>query len=258
MKIKGFIISGVILAVIGGGAMAYSTRISDFDFDKLKFNVTMEEQAYTITDEITSLEYNGVAEKLFVYKSETSEAKIEGYKSDYMDFSYSIENGKLTIDQKYEDKWYDFFFKFNGWNYKAPEFKVYLPEKEYDLIDLDISASSLELNDLNTKALKLNCTAGNITINSSSIGTLDASIKAGNLEISDSKASIADLKITAGNIDFVGDITAKGIFSTTAGNIEISLPQSSGFYKVNGAGEGNVEIYTNSTAGHININYKEN
>lgn len=258
MKIKGFIISGVLLAAIGGGAMAYSTTISDFDFEKMKFNVTMEEQSYTIKDEITSLKYNGIAEKLFVYKSETSEVMLEGYKSDYMDFTYSIEDGKLTINQKYVDKWYDFFFKFNGWNYKSPEFKLYLPEKEYNLIDLDISASSLELNNLNTKALKLNCKAGNVVIDSSSIGTLDASITAGNLEISDSKASIADLKIIAGNIDFIGEITTKGDFSTTAGNIEVTLPQSADFYKVNGVGSGEVEIVTTSNAGSIKLNFKEN
>lgn len=292
MKIKGLLITGILLLILGVGITAVAATQINFDEEFYGFfsDPTLEEKHQTF-GAIQKITYDGSDENLeIVYSSE--ENNFTYYEGDYLtyDIRYDEEAMELHIIQNHSFSFMHFSFGFA--NKKA--ILSINSELEELLVDtgagniglkgltvkttkLDVSASNLKLENMTIKALDILSSAGNVNLNHVTVETSKFDLKAGNLRIEDSRLQSStidisagnvnlseclletlDAKLSAGNLSFKGDIFVHADLKLSAGNLEMKLERGQSSYCVNGVGDaGMTTILYSLSAGHTKIHYAD-
>lgn len=288
MKIKGFIITGIILTLLGAGVTAVASTQIDFKngFTGVFADPNLEEKEETF-GEIQKIIYDGTDDNIEIIYSE-SENTFTYYESDTLtyDVSYDEALKELTIVQKHAVTFFTFSFgkkatltinsSLDELQMKASAGNVGIKDLTIAKMNVDISAGNLKIEHSNITTLELESSAGNVNLHDLSIDSSKLEIKAGNLKIEDSKLANSiihgnagnmdfkkttfdtlEAKLNAGNITFSGDIITQAEFKVNAGNLNLTLARSHASYMVNGEGQGSTTILYNVSAGNKKIHYAD-
>lgn len=289
MKIKGFLVTGIILCVLGIGATAVASTQIDFneEFDGLFTDPSLEEKEESF-GEIVKVHYDGAEENLdIIYaEGENTFTYYEGKSVSY-EIRYDEDLKELFINQ---NRSFSFFSISFGRKKAVLSINSSLEEIEIDAAAgnvgiknmtisrarLDVNAGNLKIENSRISALDIVSDAGNVRINQLSTDTGIIEVKAGNLKIENSNINSAkitadagnvnlldstfttlSIKLSAGNLTFVGDVLTEGEFRLSAGNLNMTLARSKNQYIVNGEGTGDTIILYKVSAGNTTVNYNE-
>ena len=292
MKIKGLLITGILLLILGVGITAVAATQINFEEEFYGFfsDPTLEEKHQTF-GAIQKITYDGSDENLEIVYS-TEENNFTYYEGDYLtyDIQYDEEAKELHIIQNHSFSFIHFSFGFA--NKKAV--LAINSELEELLVDtgagniglkgltvkttkLDVSASNLKLENMTIQTLDILSSAGNVNLHHVTAETAKFDLKAGNLKIEESnlesstidvsagnvnlmncKVETLDAKLSAGNLHFKGDILVHGDVKLSAGNLELKLARTQASYCVNGVGEaGMTTILYDLSAGNAKVYYEQ-
>lgn len=292
MKIKGLLITGILLLILGVGITAVAATQINFKDEFYGFfsDPTLEEKNETFAA-IKKITYDGSDENLeIVYSAE--ENSFTYYEGDYLtyDIQYDEEEKELHIIQNHSFSFIHFSFGFT--NKKA--ILSINSELEELLVDtgagnialkgltvkttkLDVSASNLKLENMTIESLDILSSAGNVNLNHVAAKVAKFDLKAGNLKIEESSLQSStidvsagnvnllncsvetlDAKLSAGNLHFKGDILVHADVKLSAGNLELRLERGEGSYCVNGVGDaGMTTILYHLSAGNSKVYYEQ-
>ncbi|MDE5547279.1 MAG: DUF4097 domain-containing protein, partial [Anaeroplasmataceae bacterium] len=273
MKIKGFIITGIILTILGVGATAVASTQMDFKegYPGLFADPNLEKKEETF-GEIKKISYDGTDENIDIIYGE-GENIFTYYESDTLtyDISYDEELKELSIIQKHSFTFFNFSLSkkatlsinssLDELQMKASAGNVGIKDLTIINANLDVSAGNLKIEKSNISTLELESDAGNVNLYDLTVDSSKLDVKAGNLIVHNSiftnsiihgNAGNIDLKSTtfesleaklnAGNLTFNGDILIQAEFKVDAGNLKLTLSRPQTSYTMNGEGEGETTI----------------
>ncbi|MDE6241445.1 MAG: DUF4097 domain-containing protein [Anaeroplasmataceae bacterium] len=286
MKIKGFIITGIILTILGVGATAVASTQMDFKegYPGLFADPNLEKKEETF-GEIKKISYDGTDENIDIIYGE-GENIFTYYESDTLtyDISYDEELKELSIIQKHSFTFFNFSLSkkatlsinssLDELQMKAAAGNVGIKDLTITKADVDVSAGNLKIENSSISALDLESDAGNVnlydlTVDSSVFGVKAGNLKienskitssvihsnAGNVNLKDSTFDTVEAKLNAGNLTFNGDILIQAEFKVDAGNLKLTLSRPQASYTMNGEGEGETIIQYRVSAGNKKIYY---
>lgn len=288
MKIKGFIITGIILTILGVGATAVASTQMDFKegYTGLFADPNLEEKVETF-GEIQKISYDGKDANIEIIFSE-GENTFTYYESETLtyDISYDEELKELTIVQNHSFTFFTFSLgkkatltinsSLEELQMKASAGNVGIMDLTIAKVDIDVSAGNLKIENSSILSLDLESDAGNVnlydlTVDSSVFGVRAGNLKienskitssvihsnAGNVNLKDSTFDTIEAKLNAGNLIFSGDILTHADFKLDAGNLKLTLSRPQASYTVNGEGEGETTILYRVSAGTKKIYYAD-
>ncbi|MDE6655474.1 MAG: DUF4097 domain-containing protein [Anaeroplasmataceae bacterium] len=289
MKIKGFIITGIILTILGVGATAIASTQLDFQegFAGVFADPNLEKKEETF-GEIHKIVYDGKDENIDIIYSE-GENTFTYYESDTLtyDISYDEELKELTIHQNHMFTFFNFSFinkkatltvnsSLEELQMKAAAGNIGIKDLEIQKANVDVSAGNLKIENSIIPILDLESAAGNVNLHDLTVDSSKLDVKAGNLKIEDSKIVNATIhanagnvnlkdthfdsveaKLNAGNLTFYGDILIHADFKLDAGNLKLTLARPQTSYTINGEGEGDTTILYKVSAGNKKIYYAD-
>lgn len=191
----------------------------------------------TLTDtDFTKIEISANNGKVDIEPTNELETSVEIIGLDLKNnFSASVKDGKLSIIYKEKSKkFFNFDFRFN-----QVEMKVYIPQKDYDVIiayakngkmsvkglranemSLNTSNGSMEIENSHADEFKLISSNGRITVESFTGETMTIEANNGRITIKDAVANKIELSSKNGKIDLK---EVKGSLTAKAGNGSILL-----------------------------------
>lgn len=270
MKVKGFIITGAILACLGLGLTAIASTQLNFNEEvkNLYVDPSLEEKKETFRS-IAKVVYEGDDESIdIIYQEgENSFTYYEGKNLTY-NVSYNEDTQELRIKQNHS--WSIFNFGFRNKKaiitinsaLEAIELSVSAGNVGFKGVSiktgtLDIDAGNLVIEDSNLTSLSVDASAGNIRIDRTNITEAILDLSAGNLKMQETSFDSIKATLSAGNLTFNGDILNNASFDLDAGNLNITLAREVSCYQVNGKGEGTSIILYEVNAGNKKITFKE-
>lgn len=230
MKIKRFIITGLILSLLGGGIAVCASLRKDFELRKALNDPTLEEKRMDLKH-LTSIEYHGQADDILIQKAETdSMTYYEGTHCSYQ-IEYNEALGKLVVEQQWEPQ---FILQANGIN------------------PLVITVSEeLLLN------LELHLNVGKITVKDLNILDLSCSVNAGDIEVKDTTIAAMEGSVNTGDIRYSGLLLKSCNLAVDVGYIELKLENHEMLCSINNHEDGLIWIDYKIHVGTAAITFKE-
>lgn len=173
--------------------------------------------------------------------SESDNCKVVSDESKKLKCSAAVENGTLIIKVYQIRKWYNLF----GGSFKTPKITVYLPQKEYDSVNIETETAKVDLTDTMSKELNIKTTTGSIALENVKVsGALNIKTTTGSVEFYGSDAGEIFVKTTTGKV--TGRLLSEKVFIVRTTTGKINVPKS-----ITG---GRCEITT--TTGRVDISIK--
>ncbi|MDE5566410.1 MAG: DUF4097 domain-containing protein, partial [Anaeroplasmataceae bacterium] len=181
MKIKGFIVLGLVLSILGAGITACATLRKDFKWENVWKDPELEEKELELKN-VKSIEYHGSADYLVIHEAESSSIKYSEGKYLTYDISYDEETGSIKIEQKFSNHP---FWDITGGS------GIYINLSKDMSFDLDLSLST-----------------GKITLKDLDVSKLSCHINCGDLEMSNVNVKDGSIKVNTGDIRYSGLVEA--------------------------------------------------
>ncbi len=279
---------GIILS-IGIISMCVGLILGVFDFifvtEKIYSQITGEETSIIsdITgidnierntyefDNISSVDINLINAKLEIKKSDSDKVRVEVV-SELSTVEVENNNDELDV---IEDSYANFLGMRIKSDYDKNEIIIYLPEKEYDNIHIDLGNGETNILELNAKSIQIHGSTGNVEIEniiSEYTGIFGSS---GDINIEKLKTKDILIDTNIGNIDINAEIDGEGNIDSSTGTLNLNLLGGKDKYQldldyyygdisVDGEsvtedsilGTGDTKLVVTSTYGTVNISHK--
>ncbi|MDE5855927.1 MAG: DUF4097 domain-containing protein, partial [Anaeroplasmataceae bacterium] len=234
MKIKGFIITGIILTILGVGATAVASTQMDFKdgYTGLFADPNLEEKMETF-GEIQKISYDGKDDNIEIIFSE-GENTFTYYESETLtyDVSYDEESKELTIVQSHSFTFFTFSLgkkatltinsSLEELQMKAAAGNVGIKDLTITKADVDVSAGNLKIENSSILSLDLESDAGNVNLYDLAVDSSVFGVKAGNLKIENSKITSSVIHSNAGNVNLKDSTFDTIEAKLNAGNLTFS------------------------------------
>ena len=206
---KLWIITAVILVIVGLGIFAGVMTAYDWDFNKLNTE-NYETNTYEIDEglDITDVEFK---------PSDSEVCKVVCHEQEKVKHSVVVQDGVLTIRLEDNRKWYD---QIAVISFSSPKITVYLPEEKYTSLFIDTDTGdisipkdftfeNIEINgdtsDVECCAsvsdiLKIKLSTGDIKVNTITAGELDLSVTTGNIKVDSVKCGDVQIGVSTGKV----------------------------------------------------------
>lgn len=230
MKIKGFIVLGLVLSILGGGIAACATIRKDFAWDAIWKDPELEEKELELK-KVSRIEYHGSTDYVIISEDESSSLKYSEGKYLFYDISYDEETGILKIEQKFNHHTF--------WNFTGGA-GVYINLSKENHPDLDLSLST-----------------GQITIKNLEISNISCHISCGDLEMSNVDVDKGSLKVNTGDIRFSGLVVDSLRAKVNCGHIGMDLENKRSECTTDQKIDGYVFIDADSDVGSKDIKFKD-
>ncbi len=251
MKIKGFIISGILLCCIGGGLTIYATTRDDFDLQNAYVDPTLEERQRDLGT-ISSIHYEGSVEQLIIQTGE--EASMSYFEGKHT--TYEITEDELTKELTIIQKRDGFWNQFGGGNGVNRPMIITISNSLADM-SIQLSAGTIEIKNVTTVSSSIDLDAGTILKENVNEATSETIVNAGEIVVHDSTCGKAELHLNAGDIRFSGLILSSLDAKVNCGHIELKLENTRNLCKINGNGDGLIVINYDVDAGTSRVDFKE-
>lgn len=202
---KKFIITGIVVLIIGIGIFACGFAISGWNIFAMETQAPFEEKTFTSNSNITSIQIEDKNTPVILTKSSDDKVHITYYENNKRKYSIS-ENGILSVKKINNYQWYDYFFNIS---FQIKSLTVEVPESFKGDITIDTNNAKISIEDLEVSNLTAVTSNGSIELRS---------VKANeNIETHTSNGSVDIQKITVGKLNIEtsnAHITCKEINST--------------------------------------------
>lgn len=211
------IIASVLVAV---GATIFCTAMakSNWNFTALSL-VEYETNTYYVDNEFKNISIDSELDAITFVKSDSEECKIVCHEMDTLRHFAKVEKETLKIGTIDKRKWYEYI----GINVGSPKVTVYLPENEYNSLDIECTTGMAELpKDFTFGNVNINVTTGAVKIMTPQADNMNIKSTTGSITISDLIVNSLKLDVTTGNINVKNvNCSADLKTSTTTGDVAL-------------------------------------
>ena len=169
MKIKGYVIFGSILLVVGACLIGFSATRPDFNVKKYaKENLKFEEITKDI-DEIDKIAISVKADSVKIIAEDRSDIYIQNKTLDDLTYNIGVDNKILSITQKADFKWYENIFSFGFHKmsaFSSEPLIIKIPTSMSFNYDISINAGTLKADGIKADYFVTEVNAGTVEFNS--------------------------------------------------------------------------------------------
>ncbi|MCQ2455750.1 MAG: DUF4097 domain-containing protein [Clostridia bacterium] len=243
---KKAIIIAVILLVVGCAVAALTLAI--YGWDNLNMDAEYTDQTYTF-DRVNSLVVDVKSSNVTVCTTSEKTCKVVCHDSRFLKHYPKLEEGKLTIEETDERRWYDYI----GFSIDSPAVTVYIPELKTDptssffdptklfyAVEISVKSGDVSLEDLSVnESVSVSASSGNVSLENCHVwGDVTVDSKSGNVSVTKTLAE-GDVSITTSS----GEVSIDGCHF----NADTTVETSSGDVSVTKTlADGDVSITTSS------------
>lgn len=229
MKIKRFLITGLILSVLGGGIAACASMRKDFELEKVFEDPTLEEKKLSL-DKVTTIHFEGPVEYLVLKEAEESKVTYYEGKNRQYQLEYHQDTGVLEVAVSYQKKYF-------------------VDAVNHQPFTIELANTLEEAN--------IDISTGKVTIENIEIRQLTCNINVGDMEIKNTNLGIFEGVVHTGDIRYSGRIQQSLDAQVNCGYIELNLENTASECTINQTLEQYIPIYYHTNVGDSQINFKE-
>ena len=219
------VLLGMMLIGMGGAMMG-------FDLTKLD-TATYIERNEIVNEPFTEVVIDCDVADVTVLPSPDGVCRVESKVNQDFEYSMTVEGGKLRICYE-AGVWYRHLHVHLVKTYIT----VYLPEKQYKGLKIDLISGDVVVKDLQMADLAVNACSGDVELKNCSTDTLSVETVSGDIEIEDLVAKGAiTLDCTSGDIEFSRMDGAELRIETVSGDVEGSLLSNKHFIAKSTSGD---------------------
>lgn len=206
-KTKRWLIIATSLVLIGGIIFGGAMTVLKWDFSKLSTS-KYKTNTYKINNEFSSISIKAKTADIIFVVSDNKECKVVCYEEEKAKHSVAVQNGTLTINSVDDRKWYEYI----GINIVTPKITVYLPDSEYEKLNIKNSTGDIEIaKDFTFKNIDIEASTGDVKNYASAAELIKIKTNTGTILLEDISAGALELSVSTGKT------TAKSV--TCHGNI---------------------------------------
>lgn len=169
----------IALVLLGIGAFVGALALNDWDIKKLSTS-KFETNTYDVTENFNSISVDLDTSDIEFILSSDSSCKVVSYESEKVRHTISVENDVLLINSKDDRKWYDYI----GFSFSSPKMTLYLPECEYDSLNLKNSTGDIKIpNSFNFNDVKISNSTGNVDFSANVTNDLKIKVSTGDIKL---------------------------------------------------------------------------
>lgn len=241
------IISGILI-IIGACVSVIALQMVDFNFKEMS-TLKSVRNSYHINEKFLGVSIDDGACDVILSASTDDKCRVICDESDKLYHSVTVENNKLTIKSKDTRKWYEHI----GFSWTEMKVTVYLPESEYDALNISVASGDIEVRGhLHFAEAKLSSASGDIIFSGNVEKSLSLKVASGDVKINNSFSERLDVKSSSGDIKIssfksMGDMYLK----CASGDIEITDAECINMKAESASGD--IELSRVVATGHSDI-----
>lgn len=182
----------IILAVLAVGGFIALLAVSDWDINNLKY----ENHEYEISEAFDSISIDVKGSDVKLIPSTDGQCRVVCFENNNYKHSVNVENDTLVVTSIHKKVFF---------GYKNTVVTVYLPEKEYNSVDVVTTSGDIDVKNLSAKNINCNVDTGDLELENVVCATLSSTGDTGDVDLEN--------VVTANNLTIKRD----------TGEIEISL-----------------------------------
>ena len=212
MRIKGWLITGAVLILLGAVLLGAVLTVARWDFTRLSAT-KYETKTYTLTEEYQSVCVVSKRAQVTFVPSEDGTTRVECVEETRLPHAVGVENGTLTVAVQNNRRWYDYV----GFHFGAPQVTVYLPRGAYDTLTVETDTGDVRVPaDFTFSAVNVTGHTGDITFEAPTTGDVNLKVTTGAITVQN--VSTGNLSLTAST----GRVTATGVACTGDLTLKVS------------------------------------
>lgn len=212
------IIIGLSLVFVGGiifiigGSIIFKTN-GGFDISK------REMKTVEIVEDFKNINVDLITYDVSLRPSQDGKTKIEYTETQKEKCNVVVSDSVLKITYKDDRKWFEKFFSFGG-----KSLTIYLPEKEYENLNIDITTGDLKLNSKATfKNATICSTTGDVEGSLKVLNDFNIKVTTGDIELSNINCENFSIVGTSSDIELIKVIASETFkIKVTTGDVEFS------------------------------------
>lgn len=214
---KKWMITAVILMVLGGAVFMISFVAADFNFFAIGTD-SMTEKTYEINEPVQNIEIIDNTGDVRLVLGDAG--RVECRESQLFRYAVSVEKGTLRIRLVDERQWYHYL----GFSFSDRSVTVYLPSDAYQSLSVETDTGNVSISDGFTFGrVELSSDTGNLSCGASVEGRLECETDTGNILIESPSLGKGDFSSDTGNISLSGTAVAGSLsFETDTGNLNLT------------------------------------
>lgn len=235
---KKWLLTAVILTIVGAVVFVGALAIINFDFTKLSTQ-KLETNTYEFNEDFDNIFVNVETAAVTFVPSDNDVCKVECVEEESLKHSAKIQDGTLTISAVNNRKWYDYICINFFW---LPKVTVYLPREAYTSLSVATTTGNIEIPDKFSfetvavtgttsnitchaqvsKSVEVKTTTGSITLDSAQTETVNLSATTGKVIVNDVACNKLTAKSSTGHIQLENVIAEESIKAqNTTGGVEL-------------------------------------
>lgn len=204
---KIWLLAAAVLVLAGGILFAGVMAAEAWDFGKLS-TVRYVTSIYPISEPFRNLSFETDTVDIVLAPSEDGACRVECREEENARHTVTVENDTLTVQVQNNKTWRDYI----GFHFGTPKITVYLPEREYGLLNIHENTGNVEIpKDFAFNGADISVTTGNVRffadVQDAKIKTSTGDIQAENLSADSLDLSVTTGKITVSGVTCQGDMT---------------------------------------------------
>jgi len=206
---------------IAGGSLLFAVVLGmcEGDFSNLSTE-KYTPSTYEIHEDFNMLEIRGTTADVVIVPAD--EAKVVCYEGEKVNYAVSVEEGVLCITEEDRREYWDFIGIFS---YDYPEITVYLPQKTYASLAVEISTGDVGIGKgFSFETAAVSATTGDVEISDLQCGNLSVALTTGDVDLENViAAQRLSVETTTGDVEFERCDAAEAFFAVRTGDVEGSF-----------------------------------
>lgn len=273
MKIKGYIVSGLIFLSVGLVGLLIILAYNRFDVRKIATeNVVIVENTYN--EKVNKIKYDCKADNVVIRATDREDIYVKGKEINNYKYDVKIVDEQLVIECQY-GKWYETVFNLSWLNaigFSSEQLLIEVPKSAELALDIDVKGGQLEVDGLKLNESTVNIKGGSFTAKNIDASKISLDVKGGTSSFEDSKVEELNLnmdatttklsncligtwiaKLDASTLNADTQVTVYASLKYSVSTITISLLGDKENYSVNGNGSGPVKVLHEGSVSSVNI-----
>lgn len=205
--VKKWLIAAAVLILVGAAMFTTALALCGWDITKLG---TVDYVTTTLdpSGDFKNITINVYTTDLKLLPSEDGKCRIVCYEDEKISHTAEVKDGTLVIGTEDSRIWFGFI----SISFKSPTMTVYLPQNEYEFLDIRTDTGAVSLpNTLTFDKIKIDGHTGAVNCSASAKGSVDIELDTGALSVNDVYAGSINLKTDTGVIKLSGGTVAENI-----------------------------------------------
>ncbi len=255
---KIWLIIAALCILVGASVFTAMLANANWDFSNLSTE-KFQTQAYTSVSPITDISIDTTTASITLCFTQDDTATVVCKELENAPHSVSFENGNLTVNQQDNRAWYDHI----GVHFSAPEITIYLPEKQYGALNINVTTGDIHIpNGFTFRQMNIVATTCDVDLGANVTGSLAVKVTTGDIEITDAAFGSVALITTTGKTELTnvksdiiyssgstGDIYLENVIATK--NLNITRSTGDVTFKDSDAEAIYIEVSTGNVTGSL-------